>query len=113
MSEVTVAQLEAQRDKQKSVVERAEIAERLANNADFRSLILDYFCVQECARYARESANPLISKEDREDALAMAQAAGHFKRFMQLQIKLGEMAKNEIASIDEELDEVRMQEAAD
>ena len=112
MSEVTVAQLEHERDKNVAARERAQVAERLAANPDFRSLVLNHFCVEECARYARESANPLLSKEDREDALAMAQAAGHFKRFMQLQMKLGESADAMVKAIDEALEEVRLEEAA-
>ena len=112
MSEVTVAQLEDERKKQEAAVERAKVAERLANNPDFRSLILNYFCVEECARYARESANPLLEKEDRRDALAMAQAAGHFKRFMQLQMQLGERGEAMIRDIDEALEEARLEEAA-
>ena len=56
MSEVAL--LEKQLADTKTLVDRRTIAQRLAANADFRKLILEEFCVNECARYAQASADP-------------------------------------------------------
>lgn len=110
MSEV--AALERQLDECKKQVTRKEIAERLAKNADFRALILDYFCTEEAARYAHASADPALDMQARHDALAMAQAAGHLKRFLSLQIQMGDIAARNAHDLDEAIAEARAEEAA-
>lgn len=108
-----IEQLEQQKTKLRTAVDRRDAAVRLAGNRDFRTLILDYFCVEECARYARESADPALPPESRADCLAMAQAAGHFKRFMSVVIQMGNKCEDDIKQIDDVLDELRADEVAD
>ena len=67
MSEVAL--LEKQLADTKTLVDRRTIAQRLAANADFRKLILEEFCVNECARYAQASADPALGANERADAL--------------------------------------------
>ena len=110
MSEV--AKLEHQLDEAKAQVARMELAERLAGNSDFRKLILEYFCVEECARYAQASSDPALGPGERHDALALAQAAGHLKRFLQVQCQMGEIAARNIIDINEAIEEARAEEAA-
>ena len=110
MSEV--AQLEEQLEFNQHLKARRLTAERLASNSDFKSLILHGFCRDDAARYVQESADPLLSAEQREDALAMAQASGHLKRYLQLQIQMGSVADRNIADIEEALAEVRTEESA-
>lgn len=109
MSEV--AQLEQQLEFNKQLRTRRLAAERLANNHDFRSVVLHGFCRDDAARYVQESGDPLLTADQRADALNMAQASGHLKRYLQLQIQMGGMADRNIADIEEALVEARGEEA--
>lgn len=96
-----IAALEDQLEGTRATVERREAVLRLFKNRDFRSVILESFCKEECARYAQESADPAISPENRADALAMAQAAGHLRRFLQLIVVLGNNAEGVIPDLEQ------------
>lgn len=75
----------------------------LCENPDFKSLIIDYFCTTECARYVGVSTDPHIKADQREDALRTAQSAGIFKRWLNVTIKLGEQAEQSLPEMEEEL----------
>lgn len=107
---VTIEALEFQRDNAKEAIERQEMAMKLAKNVQFRKLILEEFCVQECARYAQMSADPQLSVSDRADALAISQAAGHLRRWLQVVNKMGDVAKDTLSDIERELDDARAEE---
>lgn len=109
MSDVerVVAQLEQHKIEQKTLVSARDAALRLAQNKDFRELILDGFCLHEAARYAQESGDPLLTPAQRQDALNMAQASGHLKRFLSLCIQQGNTAERNIQDADNEIDRVR------
>ena len=105
--------LEQQLSDAKLLVERRQMAMRLEKNRDFKKLILDEFCVEECARYARESANPALTAEQRADALALAQAAGHLKRFLSVVCQMGNVAEGQMVDINEAIEEARAEEGAE
>lgn len=109
----SVQDLEDHRKKAKELVELRNSALRLHNNRDFRKLILDYFCVQECSRYAHASADPSLDAAARADALALAQAAGHLKRFLSVVVQMGHNAERDITQIDETIEELRLGEDQD
>lgn len=104
----SVHELEEHRKKAKELVELRNAALRLSNNRDFRKLILDYFCIQETARYAHASADPALDERSQADALALAQSAGHLKRFLSVVVQMGHNAEREIAQIDEAIEEDRL-----
>jgi len=108
-----VAQLEHQRAQNQTLIERRDLALRLEKNPEFKALILDQFCVQECARYAQLSADPSLKPEDRENALALAQAAGHLRRFLSVVVQMGNVAEGQMAELDEALVEARQDADAD
>lgn len=110
MSEV--AKLERELDKIQEAVARKELAERLMANSDFRELILKYFCTEECARYVQVSTDPLIGATERADALNMAQAAGHLKRFLQLVVQIGNISEGNREDCEAALAEARAEEDA-
>lgn len=113
MAEVTqVEELENQKKDAQKLAERGQMARRLASNRDFRKLILDGFCLEDAARYAQESGDPLLSAEQRADALNMAQASGHLKRYLSFQIRMGVTAERSLVELDEALTEARAEEAA-
>lgn len=111
MSEVTIAQLEARREELHKLSEASEAHDRLTNNKDFRKIILDGFMVEDCARYAQESCDPLLAPEQRADALALAQAAGHLKRYLQINRAMSRRALMDIEGIDQAIEEMRAEGA--
>lgn len=107
----SILELEQHRDKLKAVVELRDLAIKLSKNRDFRKLILEEFCEKECARYAQNSANPQFSDSERADSMAIAQAAGHLKRWLSVTVQMGNQAEREILDTDAALEEARLEEA--
>lgn len=107
MSEVTVKEIQDQIDIAKGMVARRDMAERLVKNADFKALILDEFCTKECARYVQNSMNPAMSDRDRADSLAMAQAGGFLRRWLEVINVQANVAEREIAEAEKYLEEIR------
>ena len=108
MSEVL--NLQKQRDDAKEMIEQAETALRLSNNPDFKKLILNEFCINECARYAQSSADPALNADQRADALAIAQAAGHLRRFLSVKIQMGNQADRQMADLDQAILEAQSED---
>ena len=109
MSETTL-NLEHQRDNAKELIERRDLALRLYKNPDFKKLILEDFCVQECARYAQASADPALNAEARADSLAIAQSAGHLRRFLSVIVQMGNQAENQMADLNEAIEASRQED---
>lgn len=109
MSEVLA--LEKQLQNAKQLAARREMALKLSENREFKQLILKDFCVEECARYAQSSADPALTVEQRADALALAQAAGHLRRFLSVVTQMGYTAMNEIPQIETTIQELRQEGA--
>lgn len=105
--EQELAGLEHRLEAAKVAVDHAEDVRKLLGNPLFRKVILKQFCVEHCARYVQESGDPLLSDSNRADALAMAQAAGHLRRWLDLAIKMGDVEQGQIEQIQEELDVAR------
>lgn len=110
MSEVFA--LESQLADAKKAIERREIALRLYNHSDFKSLIIDEFCTKECARYAQSSADPALNADQRADALAIAQAAGHLRRYLSVIVAMGNQAEGQMANLEQAIEEARQEEDA-
>lgn len=108
MSEVL--RLEEQYVKAKKLVAQRDMALKLNKNTDFRKLILEEFCVQECARYAQMSADFSLPPENRADALALAQAAGHIRKWLSVQVQMGNTAERDLEQIDAAIEEARIEE---
>ncbi|RWB40465.1 MAG: hypothetical protein EOQ44_25340 [Mesorhizobium sp.] len=99
--------LEHQLDVAKAVLAQRDRMDRLVNNADFHALITEGYLKEECARYCHLSTDPSLSVQDRADALAAAQSAGHFKRWVNAVILMGNRAEQDIVDINESLAELR------
>ena len=108
MSEVYA--LERQLADAKEAKERRAVAIKLYSNPEFKKLIVDEFCGTECARYAQQSADPSLNDRQRADALAIAQAAGHLRRFLSVTIAMGNQAEQQEESIEQALLEARQEE---
>ena len=99
--------LEQQLSDSRLLLENREMVLKLSENREFRKVILEDFCEKECARYARASGDPALTPEQRADALAMAQAAGHLKRYLSVQVVVGNTAANTIPEIETAIEELR------
>lgn len=111
MSDVTINQLEGQLEEMKRRIARRDEALQLGNNPLFRKLILEEFCTQECARYAQASADPALSAEARADSLAIAQAAGHLRRYMSVIMTMGNQAEATMDRMEAEIEAARAEDA--
>lgn len=106
MSEVS--ELTAHREKLEKQIRIGDLAERIAIQPDFKELILQEFCINECARYAQVSGDPTLTDEQRRDAISFAQAAGHLRRWLSIQVQLGRNAAADLGTVDAHIVEAMM-----
>lgn len=109
MSEVSIEELNQQRQENEVIVNRRNMAMRLAVNPDFKKLILQEFCVEECARYAQLSQDPSLTQAQQIDALNIAQAAGHLRRWLQVVNQMGLKAIHDNEALDQFIAESRQE----
>lgn len=110
MSEVTA--LEKQLEEAKVFIARRDLAVKLYNNPEFKKLIIDEFCGSECARYAQTSADPALDDRQRADALAIAQAAGHLRRYLSVIVTMGNQSEEMLDRLEAEIEMARQEEIA-
>lgn len=91
----------------KKAIELRDKILKLADNPEFKSVIREEFCVNTCATYAQESADPVLTENQRKDALGMAQAAGHLRRWLSISIQQGNTAASSLEEYESELVEAR------
>lgn len=108
MSEVK--QLEQQLVNNQKLKDKRDAIERLYLNPDFRSVILDGFCLKDCANYVQLSVDLALSPESRADALAKAQAAGHLQRYLHVELIKGSKAAQDEESLKAAIVEARAEE---
>lgn len=108
-----VEQLEAQKAQAQELIKKRDRVLRLADVKLFKEIILDEFCEAESARYAHASADPALKPEERADALAMAQAGGHLRRWLSMQVQMASVAERQLPDIEEHLEEARFEEEAE
>lgn len=113
MSELTLEQtleaLERQKVATEADIEFAERAARLMENPDFRHVILDVYCVKEAAAFVHVSADPTVKPDQRADALLMAQATGHLKRWLQVTQLKAEQARDRLPEVEEHIEAIRFE----
>ena len=95
------------------LVERRQMALKLSENREFRKLILDEYFVKEAARLVQLSVDPALKDDQRADALAMAQATGHLKRYLSMMVQMGAHAEKELPELRSQLEEQRAMEIND
>lgn len=107
---MSVQALENQLKQAEEALNRRAQLQRLMRNRDFKALIMDYFCKEAAAHYAQESADPALNDRQREDALALAQAPGHLRRFLAVIEQQGNHAEAMIPQIKDTIIEVQNEE---
>ena len=109
--EPTIAEIEAQKEDLKKLVEFRDQILKLSANHEFRKVIQDGFLRDEAARSARMAGDPNIDANARASLIEMALSAGHLQRFLSANIQMGNVAENQLKQADELLDEMRAEEA--
>lgn len=109
MSEVNteIQELQQYIKEQKTLADAADAAVRLFDNPDFKFLILDGFCLHEAARYVQEAGDPALTPVQRQDALNIAQASGHLKRFLSVTVQMGNTASRQIREAEAAIEQAR------
>lgn len=105
---MSITKLEQQLEAAKTIANRGQLAIQLAEVPAFKELILKQFCMEECANYVHMSADSSLTKEQREDALAFAQASGVLKKWLSLIVQMGYGAERDVISICEAIEEERI-----
>jgi len=105
-----ITQLERQIEANKAQIRRGELALKLGNIPEFKELIMDDFMSAEVIRNVGLSADPALPKDQRADALAMAQSGGHLKRYLAAQVQMGRVAEREIPDLEANIQELLNEE---
>lgn len=90
------------------LIQRREHLMRLLNNSDFKALFLKFYLVDEAARLVQLSGQLGLNALERADCVAMGQATGHFKRFMDVIERQGEQAIANLSQYQEQYEELTM-----
>jgi hypothetical protein len=103
-------QLEQQRADIQEALELRDAALRLSENKDFRRLFIEMYFKSEAARLVQMSGDPVLNKDQREDALNMAQATGHAKRFLSMLVVRGNTLSRDVEDLEQQIIEARQEE---
>lgn len=79
---------------------------KLQGNKDFKKLITETYLVNAAADFARQAGDPAMGERQRADALAMAQAPGHLKRFMHVVFAQGAQSEEDIPQLEQAIEHV-------
>lgn len=103
-------QLEHQLEDAKILAARRLAALRLAENRDFRDLILEDYLVKEAARCIQAAGDDKLTPQQRADLVEMGKATGYLKRFLHAITTMGGTAENDIPALEEAIAEARLEE---
>jgi hypothetical protein len=107
----TLAQFEQQREGAVEQIKLRDAIVRLSEHPDFKYVIRERFIVEDCARFVRETINPMLTEDEQKNALAFAQSAGYLKQWLNMQIQMGNGAESAMLDLDNAIDDVRAEEA--
>lgn len=103
--------LERQLEDNRELVRKKNIVEKLLMNAEFKEIIVKGYCVDDCARAIKASADFNVPKDQREDCVNLAQSAGYLEKYLQTICTHGYLAEKNIPEIIESIEFVRSEEA--
>jgi len=102
-----IQDLEKYIEEQQKLAHFGDAIDRLSANEDFRTVVTNGFLRDEAARFAALSDHPGLDDAGRADSLRMAQAAGHFKRWLVMQENIVNTARHNIAEATSQIEELR------
>lgn len=107
MNTNVIAGLEQQHEQAKELINRRNMALKLASNREFRLLILEGFVEKDAARLVAEAGDPALTPQQRADAFEMAKAGGHLKRYLSAAFQMGAVAERDMVDLEQALAEAR------
>lgn len=113
--EPMVLSLEEYEDAKKSletIIVRADAALRLSKNEDFKQLVMQGYLSDEPKRLAELMASGRLVQQSMENCTRELDAIGKFRNFMREMTSQGEMARTELASLEEAREEAILAEEA-
>lgn len=115
MSEIhtQIEQTEHRISELKEQIELRDRILRLTNNSDFRFVIQDMFLNKEAARFVQLSEDPSLPPESQKDSLRIAQSTGHLKRWLSMNIRMGNMAEEDLVNQHEIIEQLRAEGASE
>lgn len=115
MSEIhnDILKLERNIEAAEAAIKQRALVDKLAENREFRTLIVEGFMKDECARWTHMSTDPGLSLQDRADCLTSAQAAGVLKRWLNVLVQMGNNAERDLVQSRQLLDELRAEAASE
>ena len=83
-----------------AVVAEAEKAARLAENPDFKAIMMDAYFTKEPARLAGMMASGRLNDKQFDECVKDLRAIGSSRSFLQSHIERGNVAKDELANLE-------------
>ena len=103
----TLEQVENQIVQIEALVETRARIQRMSQNSDFKELINKRYLVEEAAAFAASAGDPAMTKDQREEALSMALAPGHLKRWLSVQVTMANTAEDQLPQLKHARDVLR------
>lgn len=111
--ELTLEQFEEAKTHYVNIIERGDAAKRLADNPDFKALVMDGYFTNEPQRLAELMASGRLPGSGFDGCVEDMKAIGRFRNYMKMHIEQGHMARDELVSLEEARDEaINAEEAA-
>jgi len=111
--ELTLEQYEEAKEHYSTIIERADAARRLADNEDFKSLVMDGYLTDEPQRLAELVSSGRLNEKVRDDCSRQLVSIGDFRNYMKNIIEQGNMARDEMVALEQARDEaIKAEEAA-
>lgn len=102
--ELTHEQYAEAKDHYETIIARGEAAKRLAENEDFKNLIIDGYLEDEPKRIADLMASGRLAQQSLDNCALDLRAIGSFRNYMKMFVEQGGMAAAELAALEEARD---------
>lgn len=110
--ELTLEQYEEAKEHYSTITDRADAARRLADNEDFKNLIMTGYLTDEPQRLAELIASGRLNEKTVSDCSRQLVSIGDFRGYMKNIIEQGGMAADELKDLEMARDEAIAQEEA-
>lgn len=109
MQMTDIEQIEISIDEAKRLVKKRDDLEKLIKNREFKSLITEGYFKEEAQRLVSISADPALVQHQTE-IMESIRAISLFQQFLQLVLRTGNMAAQQIADLEGERDLLETEE---
>jgi len=109
--ELTLEQYEEAKTHYESIITRADAARRLADNQDFKDLVMVGYFEDEPKRLAELMASGRLPNSGFDGCVEDMKSIGRFRNYMKMHIQQGQLARDELTSLEEARDEAIKAEA--